>query len=114
MHVHTPNTKKNDQFKGETFEEKWENFYSAIENYVSSSDERKKVSVIGITDYLSIENYEKVKNDGICVSHEKWSQKSAKVVRLASPCCVHARSTFKPKIGLISHETHPTLYFRHK
>ena len=64
LHVHTPNTKKNDQFKGETLEEKWENFYSSIENYVSSSDERKKVCVIGVTDYLSIENYERVKNDG--------------------------------------------------
>lgn len=65
LHIHTPNTKKNDNYKGDTLEEKWENFYSAVETYVNSTDERKKVSVIGITDYLSIENYKKVISDGI-------------------------------------------------
>ena len=63
LHIHTPNTKKNDNYKGDTLEEKWENFYSAVETYVNSTDERKKVSVIGITDYLSIENYKKVISD---------------------------------------------------
>ena len=65
LHIHTPNTKKNDNYKGDTLEEKWENFYSSVETYVNSTDERKKVSVIGITDYLSIENYKKVISDGI-------------------------------------------------
>ena len=65
LHVHTPNTKKNDSYKGQNLEEKWKNFYSAIEKYVNSDDERKKVSVIGITDYLAIDNYKKVVADGI-------------------------------------------------
>lgn len=31
LHIHTPNTKKNDNYKGDTLEEKWENFYSAVD-----------------------------------------------------------------------------------
>lgn len=70
LHVHTPNTKKNDNYKGDTVEEKWKNFYSAIETYINSTDERKKVSAIGITDYLAIDNYNKVVSDGILVKDE--------------------------------------------
>ena len=70
LHVHTASSydyryKKNDSYKGQNLEEKWKNFYSAIEKYVNSDDERKKVSVIGITDYLAIDNYKKVVADGI-------------------------------------------------
>lgn len=47
LHVHTPKTKLNDQYKDE--QDVWEQFIQEIEN----SD----VSVFGITDYFSIDNY---------------------------------------------------------
>lgn len=43
LHIHTPNTKKNDNYKGDTLEEKWENFYSAVEIYVNSTDESLQI-----------------------------------------------------------------------
>ena len=64
LHLHTPMTKKEDQYTGNTDEEKWENFYSSICNYVGDgTDPLRAVSVIGITDYLSLDNYFKVKNE---------------------------------------------------
>lgn len=55
LHIHTPGTKKNDQFTGATLEEKWENYVTSI------NDSNKEISVLGITDYFSIENYFKFK-----------------------------------------------------
>lgn len=49
LHIHTPFTKLNDQYKAKNDEEKWNLFCQKIEE----SD----VSVFGITDYFSIENY---------------------------------------------------------
>ena len=49
LHIHTPFTKLNDQYKAKNKEEKWNLFCQKIEE----SD----VSVFGITDYFSIENY---------------------------------------------------------
>ena len=43
LHIHAPNTKKNDNYKGDTLEEKWENFYSAVETYVNSTDESLQI-----------------------------------------------------------------------
>ncbi|MBF0431036.1 MAG: hypothetical protein HQK83_07140, partial [Fibrobacteria bacterium] len=64
LHVHTPETKKQDQFLGSTVEEKWSKFYSDISSYVGDgSDPVKAISVVGITDYLSIDNYKKVVSD---------------------------------------------------
>lgn len=64
LHLHTPGTLKNDCYTGTTLEEKWENFYKAIEDYIGDgSDISKAISVVGITDYLSIQNYLKVRND---------------------------------------------------
>lgn len=61
LHVHTPGTKKNDLYSGNSLEEKWDKFYEAIEKYVGDAeDERKAISVIGITDYLCVENYKRV------------------------------------------------------
>jgi hypothetical protein len=48
--------KKNDQFTGATLDEKWQNYVAGIN---SSTEE---ISVIGITDYFSIENYFKFKH----------------------------------------------------
>uniref|UniRef100_Q3AQ59 Putative ATPase involved in DNA repair n=1 Tax=Chlorobium chlorochromatii (strain CaD3) TaxID=340177 RepID=Q3AQ59_CHLCH len=56
LHIHTPGTKKNDQFTGATLDEKWQNYVASIN---SSTEE---ISVIGITDYFSIENYFKFKH----------------------------------------------------
>lgn len=51
LHIHTPGTKKNDQFIGSNLEEKWTNYV----NTINASEQ--KISVIGITDYFSVENY---------------------------------------------------------
>lgn len=56
LHIHTPETKKNDQFEGSTTAEKWQNYIDTIN---SSSED---ISVLGITDYFSIENYFKFKS----------------------------------------------------
>lgn len=64
LHLHTPGTKKGDQYFGATEAEKWDNFYSAIANYIGDgSDPLKSVCAIAITDYLSIDNYLKIRND---------------------------------------------------
>lgn len=65
FHLHTPYTKKNDQFSGNN-DEKWERFYQDIKNYIGDGhDPQRKIAAVGITDYFSIENYKKVKEDGI-------------------------------------------------
>lgn len=64
LHIHTPETKKNDQFEGSTIEEKWERFYSDVETYIGEGDAPdRSISVVGITDYLSIDNFKKIIND---------------------------------------------------
>lgn len=61
LHIHTPGTNKNDQFNGENEDEKWERYYQDIRDYIGdASDDSKSIAVIGITDYLSIDNYKKV------------------------------------------------------
>ncbi|MCG8446203.1 MAG: hypothetical protein MI753_10840, partial [Hyphomicrobiales bacterium] len=56
LHIHTPGTLKNDQFTGSTIEEKWENFINDINNHTEN------ISVVGITDYISIDNYFRFKD----------------------------------------------------
>lgn len=64
LHIHTPGTIKNDQYEGSSSEEKWNNFYDAISSYIGdASDPLKAIEVIGITDYLSIDNYLKIVAD---------------------------------------------------
>ena len=61
LHIHTPETMKNDQYTGSTVEEKWDNFYTDISNYIGDGNNiGKNIAVVGITDYLSIDNYKKV------------------------------------------------------
>lgn len=55
LHIHTPGTNKGDQFAGGSLEEKWEKYTKAINAYGS------EISVVGVTDYWSIENYFKFK-----------------------------------------------------
>ena len=64
LHLHTPGTNKNDQFKGGNLDEQWEIYYQDIVNYIGDgSDDSKSIAVVGITDYLSIDNYKKVITD---------------------------------------------------
>lgn len=64
LHIHTPETKKNDCYTGRTPDEKWDNYYNDINSYVSDgTDLNKHIVAIGITDYLSVDNYIKVVND---------------------------------------------------
>lgn len=65
LHIHTPQTLKNDQYEGKAVDEKWDNFYNTIAHYIEDgTDPLKTIEVIGITDYLSIDNYNKVIEDG--------------------------------------------------
>ena len=64
LHIHTPETTKNDQYSGNSSDEKWKKFYEDIEKYIGDGQNAtKSISVIGITDYLSVENYKKVISD---------------------------------------------------
>lgn len=57
LHVHSPaSVLNNSQFVGSTVEEKWQNFYLAL-------SEIQDVSVVGITDYFSIDGYLKIINE---------------------------------------------------
>lgn len=51
LHIHTPGTAKNDNFKGDDI---WEKYIKSLEE----SD----IEVFGITDYFSMKNYLKVKS----------------------------------------------------
>ncbi|WP_455542577.1 hypothetical protein [Intestinibacter sp.] len=58
LHIHTPQTKKNDQYKCQNVEEKWEQFYNDINEYIGDGrDSIRNISAIAITDYLSLDNY---------------------------------------------------------
>ena len=51
LHIHTPNTKKNDQYSGSTIEEKWDKFYEDVNSYVKKDESiTSKIASIGITD----------------------------------------------------------------
>ena len=66
LHIHTPETSRNDCYEGKTTEEKWDNFYKAISEYVGDgSDPLHDICAIGITDYNSIDTYKKVKSDNL-------------------------------------------------
>jgi len=72
LHIHTPGTLKNDLFLGRKIEEKWETFYSDIATYIGDgSNPTKNIVAIGITDYLSIDNYKKVITDNKLTGHIK-------------------------------------------
>jgi len=66
LHIHTPETKKNDQFEGSTSEEKWEKFVETINN------SQEEIAVVGITDYFCIDNYFKFKT---YISNNKVTKK---------------------------------------
>ncbi len=64
LHLHTPFTKKEDRYIGDTDDEKWEKFYNTIRDYIGDgADPLKSICAIAITDYLSIDNYMKVREE---------------------------------------------------
>lgn len=64
MHLHTPLTKKNDQYNPGLGKDRWDVFYETINKYVGDgSSPTQAIAVIAITDYLAIDNYFTVKND---------------------------------------------------
>ncbi|MDR0850571.1 MAG: hypothetical protein LBN07_03760 [Christensenellaceae bacterium] len=64
IHIHTPETKMNDNFEGQSPIEKWDKFYSDILTYIGDGkDPQKAIAGLGITDYFSIDNYNKVIRD---------------------------------------------------
>lgn len=56
LHIHTPETKKNDQFEGSSIVEKWDKYIETI------NESEEEISVVGITDYFCIDNYFKFKD----------------------------------------------------
>jgi ABC-type lipoprotein export system ATPase subunit len=63
LHIHTPGTLKNDQFQGSNLDEKWNKYYEDINNYIEEENCIQDIAVIGVTDYISIDNYKKVVSD---------------------------------------------------
>lgn len=64
LHMHTSGTNKNDNFTGKNLDGKWDNYYKDIQNYIGEeSDIEKNIVALAVTDYLSIDNYIKVKKD---------------------------------------------------
>lgn len=64
LHLHTPFTKKEDHYAGGTPDEKWDNFYTTVANYIGDgTDPIHSICAIAVTDYLSIDNYLKVCRD---------------------------------------------------
>ena len=53
LHVHAPSCALNNQFRGATLEEKWADYLECIEAVPD-------ISVLGITDYFSIEGYQRL------------------------------------------------------
>jgi hypothetical protein len=61
IHLHTPDTKKCDNFTAIENSTKWDTFYADILTYIADGkDPQTAIAAVGITDYFSIENYEKV------------------------------------------------------
>lgn len=63
LHMHTPNTKKNDGFSGKTEFEKWDKYYECISKYISEDKVERNIKALAVTDYLSIDNYVKIITD---------------------------------------------------
>ena len=55
FHVHSPASALNNQFSGKTDKDKWASYIAALKSI-------KDVSVIGITDYFSVEGYKQVRD----------------------------------------------------
>ncbi|WP_196599423.1 TrlF family AAA-like ATPase [Pectinatus frisingensis] len=103
LHVHTPGTQKNDQYDGTNINQKWDNFYQQISDYMGDgSDPRRSIAVIGITDYLSTDNYFKVLKENRLPASVKMILPNVELRMLPMSKCmpVNIHCIFSPKYNL--------------
>lgn len=101
MHLHTPGTKKEDQYTGSTVNEKWDNFYTSIADYIGDgSDPLHSICAIAITDYLSIDNYLKVCEDKRLPNSVKFvfPNVELRMAPIASDSPINIHCLFDPSI----------------
>ena len=102
LHLHTPFTKKADQYTGKTVDEKWDNFYATIANYIGDgSDPLHSICAIAITDYLSIDNYLKVCADKRLPDSVKlvFPNVELRMTPIASDSPINIHCLFDPSIA---------------
>lgn len=101
LHLHTPFTKKADQYIGKTTDEKWDNFYTSICDYIGDgSDPLRSICAIAITDYLSIDNYLKVCADNRFPDSVKlvFPNVELRITPIASDSPINIHCLFDPSI----------------
>lgn len=102
FHIHTPGTLKNDQFEGNTLEEQWEKFYADITAYIGDgTDPQRRIVAMGVTDYLSISNYQKIKADGILdkLIPFIFPNVELRITPIAQESPINIHCLFNPKIA---------------
>lgn len=102
FHLHTPFTKKEDKFVGKDPDEKWDNFYKSISDYIGDgSDPIKSICAIAITDYLSIDNYIKVRGDKRLPESVKlvFPNVELRLVPMAQKSPINIHCLFDPSIA---------------
>ncbi len=102
LHIHTPGTLKNDQFEGNTLDEQWEKFYSDIAKYIGDgTNTQHKIVAMGVTDYLSINNYLKIKADGILdkLIPFIFPNVELRITPIAQQSPINIHCLFNPKIA---------------
>lgn len=101
LHLHTPFTKKADQYTGKTTDEKWNNFYTSIADYIGDGSEPlRSICAIAITDYLSIDNYLKVCADNQLPNSVKlvFPNVELRMTPIASDSPINIHCLFDPSI----------------
>jgi ABC-type cobalamin/Fe3+-siderophores transport system ATPase subunit len=103
LHIHTPETLKEDRFIVANGEDKWQKYFATILSYVGDmSDPQKAVSAIGITDYFSIENYKKVVANPSITSKIPLILPNVelRVTPAANDALVNLHCIFNPALGI--------------
>lgn len=101
LHLHTPGTKKADEYRGRNEQEKWDNFYSTISTYVGDgTNPLKSICAIAVTDYLSIDNYLKIRRDNRLPDCVKFvfPNVELRITPLAKKAPINIHCLFNPKI----------------
>ena len=102
FHIHTPGTLKNDQFEGKTLEEQWKKFYADIVTYIGDgTNPQHKIVAMGVTDYLSINNYLKIKADGLLDNLIPFifPNVELRITPIAQESPINLHCLFNPKIA---------------
>lgn len=102
FHIHTPGTLKNDQFVGQTLEKQWEKFYADIATYIGDgTNPQHRIVAMGVTDYLSINNYLKIKADGILDTLIPFifPNVELRITPIAQESPINIHCLFNPKIA---------------